>query len=95
MIPLPSTVLSGLAFTIQRAVLGSFGTMRRVDRLHAGEVGSCRTVAGKASDAVDARGLNGFGEGHRRRDGGEPPCEHRLARPRGAEQEDIMVRTPA
>jgi hypothetical protein len=52
-------------------------------------------VAGAARDTVDARGLNGLGEGIRRQDGGEPPGEHRLARPRGAEQEDVMRRTPA
>jgi hypothetical protein len=27
----------------------------------------------EASDAVDARGLDGFGQAHRRQDGGEPP----------------------
>ena len=30
-----------------------------------------RAVAGEAGDTMDARGLNGFGEGHRRQDGGE------------------------
>jgi hypothetical protein len=54
-----------------------------------------RTGAGEAGDAVDTRGLKGLGQGHRRQHGGEPPGEHRLARPRGAEQEQIMVRTPA
>jgi hypothetical protein len=54
-----------------------------------------RAVAGEASDAVDTCGLKGLGESHRRQDGGEPPGEHRRARPRGAEQEDIMGRTPA
>jgi hypothetical protein len=54
-----------------------------------------RAIAREASDAMDTRGLHGLGEGHRRQDGGEPPGEHRLARPRGAEQEDVMVRTPA
>jgi hypothetical protein len=44
---------------------------------------------------MDACGLNGFGQGHRRQDGGESPCQHRLASPRGAEQEEIMVKTPA
>jgi hypothetical protein len=44
---------------------------------------------------MDTHSLNGLGEDHRRQDGGEPPCEHRLARPRGAEQEQIMVTTPA
>ena len=54
-----------------------------------------RAVAGEARDTVDPRGLNRLGEGHRRQDGGEPPRQHRLARTRGAEQEDIMGRTPA
>jgi hypothetical protein len=50
---------------------------------------------GGAREVVDRRGLNRLGEGHRRQDGGEPPGQHRRARPRGAEQEDVMVRTPA
>jgi hypothetical protein len=54
-----------------------------------------RAVAGEARDAVDACGLEGFGEGHRRQDGDQPPSQHRLARPRGAEQEEIMYGTPA
>jgi hypothetical protein len=41
-----------------------------------------RAVAGEAGDAVDARGLDGFSQDHRRQDGGEPPGQHRLARPR-------------
>jgi hypothetical protein len=32
-------------------------------------------VAGEAGVAVDTRGLKGFSQGHRRQDGGEPPCE--------------------
>jgi hypothetical protein len=44
---------------------------------------------------MDTRRLDGLGEGHGWQDGGESPCQHRLARPRGAEQEDIMGRTPA
>jgi hypothetical protein len=31
-----------------------------------------RAIAGKAGDAVDARGRKGFGQGHRRQDGREP-----------------------
>jgi hypothetical protein len=54
-----------------------------------------RAVAGEAGDSMDTHSLNGLSEDHRRQDGGEPPCEHRLARPRGAEQEQIMVTTPA
>jgi hypothetical protein len=44
---------------------------------------------------MDACGLNSFGQGQRRQDSGESPGQHRLASPRGAEQEHIMVRTPA
>ena len=66
-----------------------------MDRLHAHTVGRYSTVAGAVDDAVDARDLDGFGERHRREDGGEPPCQHRLVRPGGAEQEHIMGRTPA
>jgi hypothetical protein len=52
-------------------------------------------VAGEAGDTMDACGLKGFGQSHRRQDSGESPCQHRLASPRGAEQEHIMGRTPA
>jgi hypothetical protein len=48
------------------------------------------TVAREARDAVDARGLNGFGRGHGGQDGGESPRQHRVARPGGAEQEEIV-----
>ena len=51
-----------------------------------------RAVAGEASDAMDARGLNGFGEGHGRQDGGEPPRQHRFTRPRRSQEKDVMVR---
>ena len=54
-----------------------------------------RAVAGKAGDAVDAGSVEDFRQDHRRQNGGEPPGYHRRARPRGAEQEQIMVRTPA
>jgi hypothetical protein len=54
-----------------------------------------RVVAGEAGDAVDTPGLKSLGEGHRRQDGGEPPGQHRRARSRGAEQEQMMVTTPA
>src|SRR5215510_9631075 len=52
-------------------------------------------VAGEAGDAVDARGLKGFGEGHGRQHGGESPGQPRLPRPRRAEHEHMMGRTPA
>jgi hypothetical protein len=54
-----------------------------------------RAVAGAASDAVNSRGLKGFGEGHRRQNRGEPPCQHRRARPWGTKEEDVVGRTPA
>ena len=46
-----------------------------------------RTVAGQAGDAVNTRGPNGLGEGHRRQHRGEPLGEH----PR----EDHRLRFPA
>jgi hypothetical protein len=52
-------------------------------------------VADKAGDAVDARGLKGLGEGHRRQDGGESAGQHRRARPWGTKEEDVVGRTPA
>jgi hypothetical protein len=52
-------------------------------------------IAGAAGDAMDARGLNGLSQGHRRQEGGEPPGQHRLARPGRAKEEHIMGRTPA
>ncbi len=54
-----------------------------------------RAVAGEAGDAVNPRGLNGLGKGHRRQDGGESAGQHRLARTWGTKEKDIMGRTPA
>jgi hypothetical protein len=33
-------------------------------------------VTGAAGDGVEARGLEGVGQAHRRQDGGEPPRQH-------------------
>jgi len=52
-------------------------------------------VAREARDTLDARGLNGFGEGQIRQDGGEAAGQHRCAQPSAGEQEKIMVSTPA
>jgi hypothetical protein len=52
-------------------------------------------VAGELGNTVDARDLNGLGEGHRRQDGGEAAGSHRLARPRRFQEQDVMGRTPA
>ena len=50
-------------------------------------IGRYSTVAGGARDTVDARGLNGLGEGHHRQDGGETespnPDEHPMRAQRG------------
>jgi hypothetical protein len=54
-----------------------------------------RAVAGAASDAVDACGLKGLGEGHRRQDGGESAGQHRRARPWWTDEKDVVVTTPA
>jgi hypothetical protein len=45
-----------------------------------------RAGAGAGGDAMDPRGVNGFREGHRRQEGGEPPGQPGLARP-GTEQD--------
>ena len=52
-------------------------------------------VTGAAGDAMGARGLEGFRQGHRRQAGGETACQPRRARAREAAQEEVMVRTPA
>src|SRR5262245_26029444 len=52
-------------------------------------------IAGEAGDAVEAGGLNGLGEGHRREDGGEPAGQPRLPRPRRAQEENVVGTTPA
>jgi hypothetical protein len=44
-----------------------------------------RAVARQAGDVVEARRLNGFGQRHRRQDGGAPARQPRRARRRGAE----------
>ena len=54
-----------------------------------------RAVAGEAGDAVDAQGPNGFGQGHRRQDGGESAGQHRRARPWRTQEEDVVGSTPA
>jgi hypothetical protein len=55
----------------------------------------CRAVAGKAGNTVAAGGFDGFREGQIGQDGGEAVRQYRLPRPRGSEQQDIMVTTPA
>jgi hypothetical protein len=52
--------------------------------------GQRRAVTSEASDAGEARGLEGLGEGHRRQDGGEPPGQHGLA-PRRPREESIQT----
>jgi hypothetical protein len=42
-----------------------------------------RAVTGAAGDAVEEHGVEGFREGHRRPESGEPPGRHRRARPGG------------
>jgi hypothetical protein len=37
-----------------------------------------RVVAGETGHAMDARGVDGFGERHRQQDGGQPAGQHRL-----------------
>jgi hypothetical protein len=54
-----------------------------------------RAVTGAAGNTMDARGFDGLGEGHGRQDRGEPPRQHRLARPRRPQEQDVVVTTPA
>jgi hypothetical protein len=54
-----------------------------------------RPVAGEAGDAMDAGGLNRFGQGHGRQDGGEPPGQHPCARSRTAKNEKVIDTTLA
>jgi hypothetical protein len=49
-----------------------------------------RALAGEARDAVEARGLDGLGEGHRRQDSGEPPRQHRRPRPGRPQEKDVV-----
>jgi hypothetical protein len=56
---------------------GSWGNPAQV---HDGDI---RALAGAAGDARDARGLQGPGQGLGQQDGGQPPGQHRLARPWG------------
>jgi hypothetical protein len=51
------------------------------------------TLTGEAGDTMAARGLNGLGEGHCRQDGGQPPRQPRLPRPR-IQPQDVVGRTP-
>jgi hypothetical protein len=54
-----------------------------------------RAIAGAAGDAMDARGLQGFGEAPRGQDGGQPARPPRRPHPRWTEEEDVMVTIPA
>jgi hypothetical protein len=55
--------------------------------MHAG------AVAREAGDAMEARRLKGFGQGHGRQDRGESPRQHGRARPGRADEEQIMTTT--
>jgi hypothetical protein len=54
-----------------------------------------RAIARESGDAVDPRRLDGLSQGHRRRHRGEPPGQHRRARPWRTKKEDVVGRTPA
>ena len=51
--------------------------------------------AGAAGDARDAGGVEGFGEGHRGQDGGQPAGQPRLPRSGWTQEEHILGTTPA
>jgi hypothetical protein len=68
---------------------GVMGGTKRAGRHQRG------AVAREARDTMEARGLDGLGQGHRRQDGGEPAGQHRRPRPRGAQEHDVVVEKPA
>jgi hypothetical protein len=51
----------------------------------------CGAGAGAAGEAMEAGGLEGFGEGRGWENGGGPPRQQRLARPRGACHTVVMI----
>jgi hypothetical protein len=53
------------------------------------------TPAGEAGDAMDTGGLERFRQARRRQEGGEAPRQPRLPCLRRAEEQDMMVTTPA
>jgi hypothetical protein len=52
-------------------------------------------AAGQAGHTVDPRRLDGLSQHHIWQDSSETARQHGLARPRTAQHQDIMVRTPA
>src|SRR5262245_37143603 len=54
-----------------------------------------RALPGEAGHTVEARGLEGFRQGHGGQDGGEAPRQHRRAGPWRAQEEEVVIRTPA
>jgi hypothetical protein len=53
-----------------------------------------RAPIGEPGDAMNPGRLKGFGEGHLRQDGGQAARQPRLPCPRGAEHQEIMLKTP-
>jgi hypothetical protein len=51
-----------------------------------------RTIPREGSDAMNARGLQRFGETHRWQNGGQPPRQHRFPDPRWAEEQQVVIR---
>jgi hypothetical protein len=51
-------------------------------------------AAGEASDARDAGGPDGFGQGHQRQVGGQPARQHRLPRAGPLQEEETIIRMP-
>jgi hypothetical protein len=50
--------------------------------------------AGQAGDRMNARGLEGLGQGQRRQDGSEAARQRGVPRARRTQQEDVMGSTP-
>jgi hypothetical protein len=51
--------------------------------------------AGEAGDAMNTGGFDGFGQAHRRQDGGQAARQHRCPRARRTPEEDVGARMPA
>jgi hypothetical protein len=65
------------------------GVMRGAKRARGDDRG---LRAGEAGDAMNARGLQRFGETHRWQNGGQPPRQHRFPDPRWAEEQQVVIR---
>jgi hypothetical protein len=90
---------------VRQGHLPRHGPLAAADQAHIGDgvVGGSEgargddggAVAGQAGDARDAGGLQRCRPAHRRQEGDEASRQPRLPCPGGAEEQDVMDRTPA